>query len=555
MRKRFVHKIISIFVTVLLLSSLLVPIASAQSEWLAPTDNLPFSDVNRGSWQHSPVSWAWVNGITAGTTQTTFSPNANVTRVQFVVFLYRMFGSPTPASGGHGFNDVQSPDTEVQNAVRWARQQGVTLGVDAARTIFAPNAPISRQQIITMLHRKLDLPDGSSTAFDRFPAADRNAVAGWADGPMRWAADENIIGTDGVLNPGGNATRAQTLVMLQRTVGLGQIPAPDDLVPPFQTIAGLGNTNASGAASTDPSDFTFEGTLQDMAERITFTPTVSGVHRFTIAIPPAAEASVRILRGTTIFIPWTNVRNGDSIFPRLYEDTTYIIEVSRVGAASGAFEIIHYQPSAIVELGRISGFTNLTDSIDFIGQENTYSFIAAYAGTYRFEIPRIDPEPGVRRQVYLEVRRGNNVVQSRVALGWGEGVTVQLSAGEHTLRISHSNFINGTYDLRIGAQSTSAPLDIRNHSLFNHRFQFSGQQNNYTFTARSTGEHQFILTQLPAGTSLHLQIFDPLGNVYERTLVSGQGVSLRLENNWPITMRMSHVGGPLGNFTFIVVHP
>jgi hypothetical protein len=92
------------------------------------------------------------NGITQGTTATTFSPNDTCTRWQIVTFLWRYAGCPEPKSTEHNFTDV-NPRKVYFKAMLWAVEEGITNGTTA--TTFAPNDPCTRGQIVTFLYRYL----------------------------------------------------------------------------------------------------------------------------------------------------------------------------------------------------------------------------------------------------------------------------------------------------------------------------------------------------------------------------------------------------------------
>lgn len=110
-----------------------------------------FSDVARDSYYYDAVQWAVAQGITAGTSADMFSPDAACTRGQTVTFLYRYEKSPR-VSGGNAFTDVPS-DAYYTNAVQWAVNNGVTSGTSA--TTFSPNATCTRGQIVTFLYRDM----------------------------------------------------------------------------------------------------------------------------------------------------------------------------------------------------------------------------------------------------------------------------------------------------------------------------------------------------------------------------------------------------------------
>ena len=108
-----------------------------------------FKDVAKGSYYYDAVLWAVEQGITNGTSKTTFSPSDPVTRAQTVTFLYRAAGSPE-VSGKNVFKDV--PDGQYYTKpVLWAAQNGVTNGTDEKH--FSPEAGCTRAQIVTFLYR------------------------------------------------------------------------------------------------------------------------------------------------------------------------------------------------------------------------------------------------------------------------------------------------------------------------------------------------------------------------------------------------------------------
>ena len=108
---------------------------------------MPFTDVPVGSYYYDAVLWAVENGIAKGTSETTFGPDASCTRAQIVTFLYRAFGTP---AGGAAFADT-TPNAYYAEAVRWAVSTGVTTGTSNAT--FSPNADCTRAQIVTFLWR------------------------------------------------------------------------------------------------------------------------------------------------------------------------------------------------------------------------------------------------------------------------------------------------------------------------------------------------------------------------------------------------------------------
>ena len=115
------------------------------------TTKNPFTDLSEDAYYYQAVLWAMEQGITVGTTETTFDPDQTCTRGEAVTFLHRNAGEPV-AAGNHGFQDVNGSDY-YDNAVQWAREKNITSGT--TETTFSPNARCTRGQIVTFLYRNL----------------------------------------------------------------------------------------------------------------------------------------------------------------------------------------------------------------------------------------------------------------------------------------------------------------------------------------------------------------------------------------------------------------
>ena len=113
------------------------------------TSTMPFTDVPVGSYYYDAVLWAVENGITKGTSDTTFSPNMTCTRAQIVAFLWRSEKSPA-AGTANPFADVKST-AYYADAVLWAVKENITRGT--TNTTFSPDADCTRAQIVTFLWR------------------------------------------------------------------------------------------------------------------------------------------------------------------------------------------------------------------------------------------------------------------------------------------------------------------------------------------------------------------------------------------------------------------
>ena len=146
----------------------------------APTGKNPFIDVPAGSYYEDAVIWAVEKGITSGTSAVTFDPNGNCTRAQAVTFLWRAAGSPAPKTKVMPFTDVPS-GSYYYDAVLWAMEQGITKGT--SDTAFSPDATCTRAQAVTFLYRASGSPavSGNSAFTDVAADAYYAAAVAWAE--------------------------------------------------------------------------------------------------------------------------------------------------------------------------------------------------------------------------------------------------------------------------------------------------------------------------------------------------------------------------------------
>ena len=146
----------------------------------APTGKNPFVDVPAGSYYEDAVIWAVDKGITTGTSATTFDPNGICTRAQAVTFLWRAAGSPAAKSAVMPFTDVKA-GSYYYDAVLWAVENGITKGT--SDTMFSPDATCTRAQIVTFLWRANGSPavSGNSAFTDVAADAYYAAAVTWAE--------------------------------------------------------------------------------------------------------------------------------------------------------------------------------------------------------------------------------------------------------------------------------------------------------------------------------------------------------------------------------------
>ena len=174
-----------------------------------------------GYWAHEGIDYCVRNRLMSGVGAGTFSPDTACTRAQIVKILYNRSGNQADYSNYYlPFTDV-APGAWYYNAVAWAYYNDVTSGTSA--TTFTPDAAITRQQLVTFLYRYTVkyAPEftGNAAPISAFP--DAGSVANWAYAAMSWAVGNGLIvgnAHDGLdyLDPNGSATRAQTATIIMR---------------------------------------------------------------------------------------------------------------------------------------------------------------------------------------------------------------------------------------------------------------------------------------------------------------------------------------------------
>lgn len=174
---------------------------------------LPFTDVNEGDWFYDKVVYVYHNKLMTGTSETTFEPNATLTRAMMVQILYNKEGRPAATTNGNPYTDVPK-DQWYYNAVQWAYENKITSGT--SETTFEPNSEVTREQFARFMYNYA----GNPAVSGKLDFVDADQVSDWAYDAMVWANQNNIIlgkkKSDGsvVLDPRGNATRAEAATIL-----------------------------------------------------------------------------------------------------------------------------------------------------------------------------------------------------------------------------------------------------------------------------------------------------------------------------------------------------
>lgn len=165
-----------------------------------------FTDVADSAYYAAPVAWAVENGITSGTTTTTFSPNATCTTAQILTFLWRAKGSPEPTSKTNTFTDIKESDYYYKAAL-WAKENGLISG-----TTFNGSTPCTRAATVTYLWKLAGSPSAASASFTDVPVTAKYSQA------VAWAVSKGVTsGTSATtFSPDTTCTRAQIVTFLYR---------------------------------------------------------------------------------------------------------------------------------------------------------------------------------------------------------------------------------------------------------------------------------------------------------------------------------------------------
>ena len=177
---------------------------------------LPFTDVSTSDWFYDDVKFVYENGLFSGTDSRSFSPSASMTRAMLVTVLYRLEGEPAVA-GRSSFADVRS-GAYYEKAVIWAAANGIVTGTSS--TSFSPDAKVTREQLAAILYRYAQYKNLDTSASEKLSSfSDAGEMSGYANAALGWAVAERLVnGASGKLMPKGYAARAQVAAIFHRSV-------------------------------------------------------------------------------------------------------------------------------------------------------------------------------------------------------------------------------------------------------------------------------------------------------------------------------------------------
>ena len=205
MKKRTLYRILTFVLTLSILGACVIP---------ASATNHPFRDVPDSAWYAPYVEYVYENGLMYGVEDDEFGPGMSLTRGMLVAILYRLDGSKAVDGLPNPFQDV-SASAYYYDSVRWAYNGGIVSGV--SDTSFEPDSKILRQEITAIFYRYanyLGLDTSGRANLSVYP--DVNRISSYAVEAFQWAVAVGVIsGSDGYLQPRGNATRAEAATILK----------------------------------------------------------------------------------------------------------------------------------------------------------------------------------------------------------------------------------------------------------------------------------------------------------------------------------------------------
>lgn len=432
---RFVAGLLSI---VLLVTMLPMEVLAAGNGGRAeqPSQTMPFQDVKSSDWCAKAVEYVYSHNLFSGTSATTFTPNGTMTRGMFVTVLGRMAGvNPDDHSGETPFSDV--PQTMYYAPyVQWAARYGITAGTGDGK--FSPDAFINRAQMAAFFVRyfeafQVDYATGANVTtapadLDRTPAYAQDAVLKlWKQG---------LLNGDGTrFAPEGNATRAQMATLCMRAdeaveiwysapgiVGRksGETPQKEDQSKPNSGSNSSGSSSSGGSSGGSGSDSTTHTITLHLPDGTTstFTQTTSALSLANLPTPSVAGKA---------FVGWyydenynKAVADGDPLSENLSLYAKMVdydaIEGVETPTYAGATDV---GPNFTIRVNSDSE-SDLTGKISLIGTEQPTSEVDADGNTIL---------------VVGSVRNNNNGTYTVAppAGGWAEGGTYKVVLEDNSL--------------------------------------------------------------------------------------------------------------------------
>lgn len=336
-----------------------------------------FSDVDEGLYYAAPIAWAVERGITTGTSETTFSPDALCTQGQILTFLWRAAGSPQVEAE---IQEAASINPDFAKAIGWAIERNIFTGgstITSGAILFDPAAPCTRGVAMNFLWRYAGFPASSAPGV----FTDVSPNAGYAQA-VAWAVEQGITSgtSETTFSPDEPCTRGQIATFLYRCLNeTGEkVALPEDLEPqdagqeeparPLRSYTGMGRAYSLGL---DGSEFTSEG-VYEAAATVEIYSSQEAV--FTVKVPfPLFQACSYTFRFENPEEPGEgylfSFRRWDEAFDDMipWEGAQHSASFVDMSGRDGGYTI-NYE---LVEEGRIDGL--LVQRLSF-SEDSYFSF-------------------------------------------------------------------------------------------------------------------------------------------------------------------------------------
>lgn len=173
----------------------------------------PFADVKDSDWFYDSVKYAFENGLMKGVSDTEFAPDSHITRAMFVTVIYRMENQPQADKSI--FSDIEIGGY-YEKAIAWASANGIVSGI--SKDIFAPDEPITREQMATIICRYALFKGYDTKTNGETDYTDNADISNYAKSAVAWAAENSVMTghANGSFAPKANTTRAEAAAVFMR---------------------------------------------------------------------------------------------------------------------------------------------------------------------------------------------------------------------------------------------------------------------------------------------------------------------------------------------------
>lgn len=307
------------------------------------------------------------------------------------------------------------------------------------------------------------------------------------------------------------------VVTVNKSLSIGKIEQS------AHSVEGL-KSNATSGAAADVIRYSGNIGAEDQEDWYSFTAPYEGRYRIDVSgIQSGTDVRLYLYDELgDVVTSDTYCTNGEGITGKgLEAGKTYSIKVKQDSGYSSYSLAIGMQKAPI----DLTGYTAISDSIEFIDQRNVYYFSVPLTGRYRFNMSEI--YSGTDVELYIFDSLGNTVASDTYCTN-GDGITVRdLQAGAiYEIQVRQDNGFSG-YKLSIGYQKST--VDISDYTIVNDSIEYTDQRNVYSFTVPVDGRYRFELSGMTGGTDVELYMF----NYLEETVASdtyctnGDGITVK----------------------------